>query len=227
MWNKYKKLLALNKDDLYLCAGVMGGLFLLIQIIIGIVMAAAKPTEGVQISAFVLCICSPFLIFAVTLSHFLVTYPQTIQFGCIRRRGMLLAAGLVGVDYLATVLICVLDALVETRLCPGLWRALAGIPAGADFRMDVAVAPPWWALLAVPLAGVAAGLILAAVLHKFGRAGGWAIWTVWMVAIIGQSFLPWKESWFSLSWLIPLLLVILAAACVWSVWILLRMEIKA
>ena len=55
MLNMFKKLVRLNLDDLLLYLGVEGGLFLLIQIIIGCVMHFGRPDTSVTVA----CILFP------------------------------------------------------------------------------------------------------------------------------------------------------------------------
>ena len=55
MFSTYKKLIKLNLDDLALYLAVEGGLFLVIQIIIGCVMHFARPDSSVTVS----CILFP------------------------------------------------------------------------------------------------------------------------------------------------------------------------
>ena len=50
MWKQFKKLISLNKGDFILTVSLTAGIFLLTQIIIAVVMVAAKPEEGIQVS---------------------------------------------------------------------------------------------------------------------------------------------------------------------------------
>jgi len=73
----------------------------------------------------------------LTLAALLVNYPQALQFGCTRRRGLLLQAGLLGAQYLATVPL-VAAALLLRGLRPrrapgtkaGLYAEKAGLVSG-------------------------------------------------------------------------------------------------
>ena len=226
MLKQLKKLIVLNKADFYLCIGLIGGIFLLTQIIIGVVMAVAKPDEGVRVSAFILVLAAFFMMLGVTSANIMTTYLHSIQFGCTRRRGLALTMELVGVEYLVTIAVVVIGALIEDRLCPDLWKALAGRSMELEFFLD-GIRPPWWVIPAAPAAGAALGLIAAAIIQRFGRVGGWFLWGLWMVICVGQSFLPWEEHWFSSPWLLPLGIALGLAAVLWSVWSLLHASIKA
>ena len=70
-------------------------------------------------------------------------------------------------------------------------------------------------------------LLISAVIHRFGRVGGWTLYGVWMVFMLGQSFLPWKEHWWTAPWLYPAVWVLVLAALAWSVRTLLRVTVKA
>ena len=98
MWKQFKKLISLNKGDFILTVSLTAGIFLLTQIIIAVVMVAAKPEEGIQVSGMILVFSSVIMMLVLTLSGLLVNYPQAIQFGCTRRRGLLLNAGLMGLQ---------------------------------------------------------------------------------------------------------------------------------
>ena len=226
MWNQLKKLIDLNKGDFILAVSLPAGIFLVTQIVIAVVMVAAKPEEGVQVSEMILVFSSVIIMLVLTLSSLLVNYPQAIQFGCTRRRGLLLNAGLMGLQYFGTVILVAAGILIEQHLCPPFWKALAGRSVDLVFFLD-GIQPPWWLVLVAPLGGVALGLLISAGIHRFGRVGGWTLYGVWMVFMLGQSFLPWKEHWWTAPWLYPAVWVLALAGLIWSVWTLLRVTIKA
>lgn len=172
MWKQFKKLISLNKGDFILTVSLTAGIFLLTQIIIAVVMVAAKPEEGIQVSGMILVFSSVIMMLVLTLSGLLVNYPQAIQFGCTRRRGLLLNAGLMGVEYFGTVILVAAGTLIEQHLCPPFWKALTGRSVDLVFFLD-GIQPPWWLVLVAPLGGVALGLFISAVIFRFGRVGGW------------------------------------------------------
>ena len=226
MWNQLKKLIDLNKGDFILAVSLPAGIFLVTQIVIAVVMVAAKPEEGVQVSEMILVFSSVIIMLVLTLSSLLVNYPQAIQFGCTRRRGLLLNAGLMGLQYFGTVILVAAGILIEQHLCPPFWKALTGRSVDLVFFLD-GIQPPWWLVLVAPLGGVALGLFISAVIFRFGRVGGWTLYAIWMAVMLGQSFLPWAEHWWTAPWLYPAVWVLVLAGTVWSVWTLLRVTVKA
>lgn len=226
MWNQLKKLIDLNKGDFILVVSLPAGIFLVTQIVIAIIMVVLKPEEGIQVSEMILVFSSAIIMLVLTLSSLLVNYPQALQFGCTRRRGLLLNAGLLGVEYLATVALVTVGTLIEQHLCPSLWKTLTGRSVDLVFFLD-GIQPPWWLVLVAPLGGAALGLFISAVIFRFGRVGGWTLYTIWMVAMVGQSFLPWEEHWWTAPWLYPAVWVLVVAGLIWSVWTLLRVTVKA
>lgn len=226
MWKQFKKLISLNKGDFILTVSLTAGIFLLTQIIIAVVMVAAKPEDGIQVSGMILVFSSVIMMLVLTLSGLLVNYPQAIQFGCTRRRGLLLNAGLMGLQYFGTVILVAAGTLIEQHLCPPFWKALTGRSVDLVFFLD-GIQPPWWLVLVAPLGGVALGLFISAVIFRFGRVGGWTLYAIWMAVMLGQSFLPWAEHWWTAPWLYPAVWVLVLAGTVWSVWTLLRVTVKA
>lgn len=226
MWNQLKKVIALNKGDFILILSLTAGIFLVLQLVIAVVMVVLKPGEGVRISGPSMVFASVIMMLVLTLAGLLVNYPQALQFGCTRRRGLLLNAGLLGVEYLATVALVTAATLIEQYLCPPFWKALAGRNVDLVFFLD-GIQPPWWLVLVAPLGGVALGLLISAVIHRFGRVGGWTLYAIWMAVMLGQSFLPWAEHWWTAPWLYPAVWVLVLAALAWSVRTLLRVTVKA
>ena len=87
------------------------------------------------------------------------------------------------------------------------------------FSMD------WWGWPAIALGAAALGVIIAAVLLRYGRKGGWVLWGGWMSFFLGSQFLPWKTYTIT-DWLFPLLALLFLAGLVWSLWSLLRISVR-
>ena len=241
-----KKLIRINLDDLILCWGVVGGMFLLLQLVIGGVMAILKPDTSLMISGVVLPITAGLVILIVTTSHVGMSFSQAVQCGQTRRRALGLVLGLTGFEALCSMGLAAVLAGLERVFAPGLWKALSGarqllvgpIPprpepgpgAPADLVRQATLsvedfALDWWWFLVIALGCVAAGLILGATLQRFGGRGGWIIWGVWMVFIFGQQLLPWKTHMIT-NWLFPLVGLLFLGGLIWSVWSLLRAAVK-
>lgn len=242
-----KKLIRANLDDLFLCCGVVGGVFVLLQLAIGAVMALLKPDSSLMISGVFLPITAGLLILVVTISHVGLSFVQAVQYGQTRRRALGLALGLTGFETLCSMGLAAALAALERTLAPTLWKALSGaqylqvgpIPPrpepGPNVPLDLAwqstlvvedFTLDWWWFLAIPLLCMAAGLIIGALVQRFGGKGGWIVCCLWMVYIFGQQFVSRGAFTAVFSWMLPLVGGLLVAALAWSVWSLLHASVK-
>ena len=81
-----KKVIRLNLDDLFLCLGVVTGLFVLIQGVIAAVLLLSAENSGIMISGTVLPIVAGIMALVVTVAAMGVSFEQAIRFGQTRRR---------------------------------------------------------------------------------------------------------------------------------------------
>ena len=235
-----KKVIRLNLDDLllYLCGEA--GVFLLTQAIIGGVMAVSRPGDGILISGITLPIVAGILAMIAGIAHVTISFDQALRFGQTRRRALGLTIGLMGFQAVFALGLAALLALAERYLCPPLWACLSGRGSwvvdypgdrGAlenclilnSFNLD------WWWYPVIGLIALGAGIILGAVIQRFGNRGAWVIWGVWMAGCFGPQLLG-SEIFAIGDWNQYMIFVggILAAAClIWSVWSLLHAVIRA
>ena len=94
MFQTFKKLVRLNLDDLLLYLGVEGGLFLLVQIIIGCVMHFGRPDTSVTVACVIFPIVGGFTALIAGISHVGVSFDQALRFGQTRKRALGLTLGL-------------------------------------------------------------------------------------------------------------------------------------
>ncbi len=242
-----KKLIHTNLDDLILCCGGVGGTFLLIQIIIGCVMYFAKPDSSLLLSGAVLPCIAGFMALIVSISHLGLSFDQALQCGQTRRRALGLTLGLAGFEALCSMGLAALLTLLERILAPGFWLWLSGresvvidaippIPEPGLTASEAALraqylfiedfALDWWWLPLIVLGGMAAGIIVAAVIQRFGGRGGWFLWTIWMVVCFAPQLLP-RTLYIPMGWFLPLLGISAMAALIWSIWSLLHAVVKA
>lgn len=127
MLQTYKKLVKLNLDDLALYLGVEGGLFLLIQIIIGCVMYFGRPETSVAVSCILFPIVGGFTALVAGIAHVGISFDQALRFGQTRRRSLGLMLGLISFQSAFALALGGLLAAVERFLCPTLWTKLAGM----------------------------------------------------------------------------------------------------
>ena len=80
----------------------------------------------------------------------------------------------------------------------------------------------WWPLIFG--ASIVIGVIVGALLYRFGSKGGWVIWGICVAPMLLSQLLP--KGILTAGWLIPLLTVLLLAAFLWSVWYLLHAVVR-
>lgn len=246
MFQTFKKLVKLNLDDLALYLGVEGGLFLVIQIIIGCVMHFGRPDTSVTVACILFPIVGGFTALVAGISHVGVSFDQALRFGQTRKRALALTLGLCAFESAFALVLGGLLALAERFLCVPLWARLAGmngwamgnimpVPEGA--MVNGALVPEktllietftldwyWW-LLIFALA-VGGGVIVGALIQRFGGKGGWIIWGICVVPMLLLQIFP-KELVSSVELVVPVLAVLFVAGFLWSVWSLLHAVVKS
>ena len=243
MLKKFQKLVKLNLDDLALYLAVEGGLFLVIQIIIGCVMHFGRPDTSVTVSCILFPIVGGFTALVAGISHVGVSFDQALRFGQTRKRALGLTLGLCAFESAFALALGAVLAALERFLCPPLWAKLAGldgwrlgislpapepgaaIPAREPLLMVKSFTLDWyWWLLIFALA-VGGGVIVGAVLQRFGSKGGWIIWGICFAPMILGQVLPWRTYEIT-DWLFPLLGFIFVAGFLWSLWSLLHAVVR-
>lgn len=235
-----KKLIKLNLDDLALYLGVEGGLFLLIQIVIGCVMYFGRPTDSITVSCILFPIVGGFCALIAGISHVGVSFDQALRFGQTRRRALGLTLGLASFETVFALALAAVLTVVERVLCVPLWARLAGlrgwrlamdiIPGGGRQPENILLVDTfsldwyWWLLIFVLAVG--GGMIAGAVIQRFGAKGGWFIWGICFAPMLLEQILPW-EAYGLTHWLIPTLGLLFAAGSLWSVWSLLHASVRS
>lgn len=246
MFQTYKKLVKLNLDDLLLYLGVEGGLFLLIQIIIGCVMHFGRPDTSVTVACVIFPIVGGFTALVAGIAHVGISFDQALRFGQTRKRALGLILGLMSFQAAFALGLAALLAAVERFLCVPLWVKLAGmnswvmgnimpVPEGTMVNgalvsektliIETFTLDWYWWLLIFALA-VAGGTIAGAVIQRFGSKGGWIIWGICMAPVFLGQLLPW-ETYEINSWLFLALGVIFVAGFLWSLWSLLHAVVRS
>lgn len=265
MFPTFKKLVKLNLDDLLLYLGVEGGLFLLIQIIIGCVMHFGRPDTSVTVACVIFPIVGGFTALVAGIAHVSISFDQALRFGQTRKRALGLTLGLMSFQAAFALGLGGLLAIVERFLCVPLWAKLAGmngwvlgqsgviapapppphlegieIPTGSFFENMAGELIPlpektlivetftldwyWWLLIFA--AAIGGGVIVGALIQRFGSKGGWIIWGICMAPVFLGQLLPWRNQVIT-SWLFPLLGVIFVAGFLWSIWSLLHAVVRS
>ena len=262
MLKKFQKLVKLNLDDLALYLAVEGGLFLVIQIIIGCVMHFGRPDTSVTVSCILFPIVGGFTALVAGISHVGVSFDQALRFGQTRKRALGLTLGLCAFESAFALALAGLLTAVERFLCVPLWARLSGMNGwvmGGSGVMEFAASPGhdvpitgkvfenmagevvpvpektliietftldwyWW-LLIFALA-VGGGVIVGAVLQRFGGKGGWFIWGICFVPMFLLQIFP-RELVSSAELVVPVLAVLFIAGFLWSIWSLLHAVVRA
>ncbi len=248
-----RKFIRMNWGDLAVACAVVAGAFLLIQLVIGGVMLLRRPENGVMISGVALPVVAGFMIFAVTTGNVMISLPMAVQLGRTRRQALGLTLSLAAAAALCAMALAFVLARLEAQFAPGLWKAMSGAltvtvgtegrsvpapdpegmagaafgPEGELFLLDFSHVLPWWGWPLIALGAIAAGLIIGAVLDRFGIKGLWGIYALFFGGMLIVQRLDWRSH--AMDWLnLPAVLTVLAAAALaWSVWSLLHTVIKS
>ena len=250
-----RKLLNLNRNDLLLYLGIIGGTFLAAQIVTACALVFSDARGIPMVSGIILPITACVLIAFAGAANVGVSFGQALRFGQTRRRALGLTAGMTAVQGAAVMLLSLLLTALERLLLPPLWLALSGakrlmwgevppLPTvwdGTDqgwqalldelsstLYVDFYLLDWWWYLL-LPLIGLLAGFIIGAFLQRFGGRGAWVIWGIWMVLTFAPQLLGYNVlmigQWS--QWMGAAAVVFAVAAGIWSVWSLLHAVVKA
>ena len=238
-----KKLIRLNLDDMGLVLGVVGGLFLLIHVGTAVILHFFFESEhsSLMISGTVLPITSAIVILMISLGHTLAAYTMAVKFSQTRRRALGLTLGLVGFEAACSMGLAALLTLLERAAAPRLWMWLTGAQyltiwarwqgaqdegpwAATLFVEDLSL--DWWWFPLLAAAALLLGLIMGALILRFGQRGGWALWGIWMACCFAPQLggTALLADW--LEYLMVIVPVFLAGTLLWSVLYLLRAPIK-
>ena len=245
MIQMFKKLVRLNLDDLALYLGVEGGLFLVVQIIIGCVMYFGRPGTSVTVACIIFPIVGGFTALVAGISHVGVSFDQALRFGQTRKRALGLTLGLCAFESAFALALGGLLAAIERFLCPPLWAKLAGMngwamgnimPVPEGTMVDGVLVPEktllietftldwyWW--LAAFGVAVAGGIIAGALIQRFGAKGGWIIWAAVMAPMLLMQIFPRQFS-SSVELIVPTLAAVFVAGFLWSIWSLLHAVVR-
>lgn len=262
MLKMYQKLVRLNLDDLALYLAVEGGLFLVIQMIIGCVMYFGRPDTSVTVSCILFPIVGGFTALVAGISHVGVSFDQALRFGQTRKQALVLTLGLCAFQSAFALALAGLLTAVERFLCVPLWARLSGMNGwvmGGFGVMEFAASPGhdvpitgkvfenmagelvpvpektliietftldwyWW-LLIFALA-VGGGVIVGAVLQRFGGKGGWFIWGICFAPMLLLQIFP-RELVSSVELVVPVLAILFIAGFLWSIWSLLHAVVRS
>ena len=218
---QFQALFRSHADDFRVYLSVLFFPFLAVHLILFGVMAIFHPQDTPLFANFMLTFLLSMVAFLSAFSHMTVSFSQYISFGCNRKRALTLAFGVSALQTACCTLFTILLSLAEPELTLSLCRRLSGNPVDPAFHLPV----EFWVYPLAALGALVLGLIAAAVLLRFGRVGGWVLYGVFMAVCFAPQYLPW-ESYTITDWLWPLLLIVAAAALIWSIHTLLHLSIS-
>ena len=128
-----RKLLNLNRNDLLLYLGIIGGTFLAAQIVTACALVFSDARGIPMVSGIILPITACVLIAFAGAANVGVSFGQALRFGQTRRRALGLTAGMTAVQGSAVMLLSLLLTALERLLLPALWLALSGAEKMAHY----------------------------------------------------------------------------------------------
>lgn len=239
-----KKLIRLNLDDMGLVLGAVGGIFLLIHLGTAIALHFFFESEhsSLLVSGAALPFTSAIVILMISLGHTLAAYTMAVKFSQTRRRALGLTLGLVGFEALCSMGLAALLTLLERAVAPRFWMWLTGADGlsigrgGHSFQLTAGNNPllvedfalDWWWFPLLAAAAVLLGVVMGALILRFGQRGSSILLVIWMAICFSPQLLPWDASWFTFPWqYMAAVGGVVGLACLgWSVRYLLRAPIK-
>lgn len=245
-----KKVIRLNLDDLFLCLGVVTGLFVLIQGVIAAVLLLSAENSGIMISGIVLPIVAGIMALVVTVAAMGVSFEQAIRFGQTRRRALGMELGRSLFMGVCSMGMAALLTALEHMASPVLWLKLTGLPGlsleGIPPMPEPSLGAPmdpawestlfiedftlnWWWWPAILVFALSCGLIIGAIMQRYGAKGGWVIWGIWMAACFGPQLVG-RNAYFigDMSQIMVVFWVALTVVgVIWSFWSLLHAAVRS
>lgn len=261
-----KKLIRSNLNDLWLFTGVEGGIFLLVEVIIGCVMFFARPADGPSVAWIMLPIVAGFVALMCVTGHAALTFDLALRFGQTRCRAMGLFLGLSCFETAFGLALAAVLSALERFVCPAVWVRLAGLdgwtlaktgsmPALPDIpgieadvgrvfvnaAGDIVPLPEhtllirdftldwyWWLLIFA--AALAGGIVIGALIQRFGQKGLWVVYSLWMIPLLLTQFFQ-TEIFDRVSWYNPLFFsvalgLLAAGLLLWSIWSMLHAVVR-
>ena len=218
---RFKSVFLLNLDDFLLYLSLLLLPFIGLHLIMLAVMVIAKPESTVLICGMILAIITAVIGFTTSYAHNSLSFSQYVTFGQTRKRAFSLSVSVSIVQALCSAGLAIALAALEQRFTLSLCRLFSGHTLSVEINIPV----EWWVFVLAALGGVALGVISSGVISRFGRAGAWGLYAVFMAVCLSPQYLPWKKYTIT-DWLIPVLVVTTVGALIWSIYTLLHSSIK-
>lgn len=214
------KTVKINKADFGVITAVLGGVFLLLELVISIIMVTVRPDSVPTLAGTMLPFMAGFLGVFVSAVEIPMCFEFMLRYSVTRRGALAVTLGLIAVEVVYSFGLAVALAQLERALVYGIWLRVNPALAVEEFGL------PLWGV-ALGAAGVLLlGLICGTVLQRFGRKAMVILWVLWMAVMLLMQSVDWDKIFSaSLGGYIPLAAVLLVLS-VLSVWSLMRATVK-
>lgn len=215
------KTLKINKEDFGLIAAVVGGAFLLLELVINIIMLTVRPDSVPTLAGIILLFIAGFLSLIICASQIPMGFELILRYSVTRKRTLAAVLGLMLAETAFAFALALLLAQVDRAIVYGIWlRAVPGLEV-EEFTLSIRSV----ALGAVVVFLV--GLVCGTALEHFGRKAFWLLWAIWMGSLLLSQTLDWDKiiQNRSLAAYFPMIVVLVVLSGL-SIWSLLRATVK-
>lgn len=213
------KTVKINKGDFGIIAAVIGGGFLLLELIVSVVMLTVRPDSVPTLAGVMLPVLAAFMGVFVSAVEIPMCFEFMLRYSVTRRGALGVTLGLVAAEVAFAFGLAQVLALLERAIIDLVWlRAMPGL------RVEDIAAPAgiiWLAAAGTLLLG----LICGTALQRFGRKAMAILWVLWMAVMLLVQAVDWAEIFSTLGGFIPLAAVLLVLS-VLSLWSLMRATVK-
>lgn len=217
-----KKVLKLNCRDFIIPPILLGGVFLLWEIIEAVIVLAVRPDSSAALGGVFCPVVGGFFAVIACTANYTVGFEMLLRTS-ITRKGALL--GMVCTMVLETVYALGLGWLMGQvdRLIARAWTALPWVE-----RVDIDFSFPLWGLALAAVVITLLGLGTGAALQRFGRTAFWLLWGGYMLVVVFMNQIDWGALFAGdrLLAALPVLGVCAVALGGWGIWSLLHTAVR-
>lgn len=191
-----RKAIRFNLDDLWVILGVVGGSFVLLQLVEGIVLLAAPLNTVPTLSRVLLPLVAGFLSLVICGIHSNVTFEFMLRYSVTHRKALAGTLGCMAFETVAAFALAGVLMVLEQPIVRLWLRILPEIRPGRGSYDAMRIVPmhimlPIMAAAAVGV--ILVGLIAGAALHRFGRKAFWVLWAICVGSGALSSAIPWER----------------------------------
>lgn len=217
-----KKVLKLNCRDFIIPLALIGGVFLLWEIIEAVIILALKPDSSAALGGVFLPVVGGFFAVIACTANYTVGFEMLLRTSVTRKNALL---GAVCLTVLETVYALGLGWLMGQvdRLIARAWTTLPWVE-----RVDVDISIPLWGLALATVVITLLGLGAGAALQRFGRTAFWILWAGYMLVVVFMNQIDWGFLFEGDRLLasLPVLGVFAVALGGWGIWSLLHTTVR-